>query len=199
MPRNHKTINVIFGCVVGLLGGFALAYLYLQLERKPVIQPPAASNLPPDHPKLPADHPPIDFAKELLALEQLSRESPQNAEYKTRIGNIYYDMGQYQKAIAAYEQSLALSPQNPSVETDLATSLHYAGDHDKALVVLEKVLKYSPNFAQALFNKGVVLQNGRKDLKGAIAAWEELLRVQPDLPQRADLEKRVRDLKAAIR
>jgi len=92
-----------------------------------------------------------------------------------------------------------LRPQSPSVETDLATCYHLLGQHDRALEILDKVLQYRPHFAQALFNKGIVLHSGRNDLKGAIAAWEELLRTNPNLPQRADIEQRIEQLKASQR
>lgn len=199
MAKTNLHVNVIFGCVAALLGSFSLAYFYYQKDHGPVIQPPTAATLPPDHPKLPEDHPPLDYAKELMALEQLSRDSPKNPEYKTRIGNLYYDLGQYRKAIEAYYQSLALRPQDPNVETDIATCLHYLGQNDEALEVLERVLRYSPNFPQALFNKGVILHSGKNDTQGAIAAWEELLQVHPNIQQRADLERRINQLKSAGR
>ncbi len=197
MTKKNNRVNLIFGGVVLLLGVFPLVYsLYF---RKPAPEIQAASTPPPDQPQLPPGHPPLDDSKELLALEQMSRSDPQNADYKTRIGNIYYDMGQYQKAVQAYEQSLALRPQDPGVETDLATSYHYMGQHDRALQILDKVLSYRPYFAQALFNKGVVLHSGKKDVRGAIAAWEELLRTNPNLPNRAELEQRISQLRLAER
>ncbi len=194
-----KRINLLFVGLVVLLGGFPLVYSLFYLDRAPAIQSTATASLPPGHPALPENHPPLDYARELAALEERSRAEPQNSEYKTRIGNIYYDMGQYEKAVEAFQQSLALRPRSPSVETDLATCYHFLGDHDKALEILDKVLQYRPNFPQALFNKGIVLQSGKKDLKGAIAAWEELLRTNPKLPQRADLEQRIEQLRASQR
>ncbi len=194
-----KRINLLFGGLVALLGGFPLVYSLFYLDGAPTIQSTATASLPPGHPGLPENHPPLDYAQELAALEERSRAEPQNPEYKTRIGNVYYDMEQYEKAIEAYQQSLALRPRSPSVETDLATCYHFLGDHDKALEILDKVLQYRPNFPQALFNKGIVLQSGKKDLKGAIAAWEELLRTNPKLPQRADLEQRIEQLRASQR
>ncbi|PYU99619.1 MAG: hypothetical protein DMG10_24240 [Acidobacteria bacterium] len=194
-----KRINLLFGGLVALLGAFPLVYSLVYLERAPVIQSPATTSLPPGHPNLPENHPPLDYARELAALEERSRAEPQNPDYRTRIGNVYYDMGEYEKAIEAYEQSLALRPQSPSVETDLATCYHLLGQHDRALEILDKVLQYRPHFAQALFNKGIVLHSGRNDLKGAIAAWEELLRTNPNLPQRADIEQRIEQLKASQR
>jgi len=81
----------------------------------------------------------------------------------------------------------------------MATSYHYLGQHDRALEILNKVLAYRPNFPQALFNKGVVLHVGKNDVRGAIAAWEELLRTNPSLPNRAELEQRISQLKATER
>ncbi|HEY2981229.1 MAG TPA: tetratricopeptide repeat protein [Anaerolineales bacterium] len=197
MAKKNGRVNLLFGSLVLVLGAVPLVYSLYFLDRGPQIQ--AAGALPPDHPELPQGHPPLDHAKELMALEQMSRSDPQNADYKNQIANIYYDMGQYQKAIDAYQQSLSLRPQDPSVETDMATSYHYLGQHDRALEILNKVLGYRPTFPQALFNKGVVLHRGKKDVRGAIAAWEELLRTNPSLPNRAELEQRISQLKATER
>jgi tetratricopeptide (TPR) repeat protein len=192
-----RAINLVFGSTVAVLAGCVLGFLYYSGSRKPVIAPPSAAALPADHPALPENHPPIESARELMTLEQLSRSDPQNPDYKIRIGNLYYDMGQYRRAAEAYQASLTLRPEDPSVETDLATCLHQLGEHDKALATLEHVLRYRPNFRQALLNKGVVLYAGKNDRRGAIAAWEELLRVDPNLPQRAELQARIDELKAA--
>ena len=199
MNSDRKPVNLILAAMVLGLGAWTIYYLGSDQGQTPVIQPPAANGLPPDHPPLPENHPPIDYAKDLMALEQMSRAAPENAEYKTKIGNIYYDVGQYEKAAEAYRQSLELKPQNARVETDLAACLHYLGNHDKAMELLDHVLQYSPSFPQALFNKGVVLHSGKKDVKGAIAVWEELLRSNPDLPQRAALEQRITELKSGSR
>jgi cytochrome c-type biogenesis protein CcmH/NrfG len=189
-------MNLLFGGVVALLAITALISAYLNLG-SPVVQPaiqdtPAAAA----DTKLPEGHPPLDVANKLQALEQVSRDNPQNADYKFQIGNAYYDLGQYQKALDAYKQGLALQPQNPSVETDMSTCYHFLGQPDAALEVLDHVLKYSPNFPQALFNKGVVLIEDKKDVKGGISAWEDLLRTNPNFPQRGEIEQRIRQLQA---
>jgi tetratricopeptide (TPR) repeat protein len=147
---------------------------------------------------LPETQPPVDVAERLAALEQLSARDPQNADYQTQIGNLYYDLGQYDKAAEFYERSVKLRPNNPNVETDLAVCLHYLGQNDKALETLDKVLAYSPGFPQAMFNKGVILANAKKDVKGAIAIWEELLRSNPDYAQRPEVEQRIRELKGSM-
>jgi tetratricopeptide (TPR) repeat protein len=199
MNTDRERVNLVLAALMIGLGAWTIYYLASDRSQPPVIQPRDASGLPANHPPLPENHPPIDYAKDLLALEQMSRSDPENPEYKTKIGNLYYDAGDYEKAAEAYRQSLELKPQNARVETDLAACLHYLGNHDKALELLDHVLQYAPSFAQALFNKGVVLHSGKKDVNGAIAVWEQLLRSNPDLPQRAALEQRINQLKSGSR
>lgn len=186
---------MLFGITVGLLATVAAVSMYLNKDLPPMIEgsdAPAAAGS-----GLPENHPPINMANQIAALEQLSRNNPGSSDIKIQLGNAYYDSGQFQKAAEAYEESLKLQPSNPGVETDLATCYHQLGQSDKALALLDKVLGYQPGFAQAMYNKGIVLQAGKKDIKGAIAAWEELLKANPGFPQRAEIEQKLSQMKTA--
>jgi tetratricopeptide (TPR) repeat protein len=195
MALSRSTINIIFACAVIALALVAGGFVYLHSDR-PGAAPSETPN-PTDN-TLPETHPPVDAAERLAALEQMSAKDPQNPDHQTQVANLYYDLGQYEKAADFYERSLKLRPKDPNVETDLAVCYHYLGRSDKALETLDKVLGYSPGFAQAMFNKGVILANAKKDAKGAIIIWEELLRSNPDYPQRPELEKRIRQLKGSM-
>jgi cytochrome c-type biogenesis protein CcmH/NrfG len=186
MALNKSRINLVFAFIIAALGLTAGASLYLN-RSQPEIQ------------AVPESNPSTDAANRLAALEQMSAKDPNNAEYLTQIANAYYDLGQYDKAADVYQKSLDVRPQDPNVETDLATCFHYLGQHDKALQTLDKVLAYSPNFPQAMFNKGIVLVNGRKDIKAGIAVWEDLLRSDPGFSKRAEIEQRINQLKASAR
>ncbi len=188
------SINLLFGAVILVLGATAAYFMYAN-RGLPVIREPTAASQ--EEAQLPENHPPIDLSNRLMALEEMARGKPANAEYRIEIGNIYYDMGQYRKAISGYEEALKLKPQDPNVETDLATCYYNLGEHDRALQILDRILQYRPNFPMAMFNKGIVLQVGKNDSRGAIAAWEALLQANPDFPQRAALEQRIREAKAA--
>ncbi len=148
---------------------------------------------------LPQNHPPLEASEAISALVEATARDPQNADLKVRLANAYYDAGLYSEAVQAYEAAMTLKAQGPEVETDLATCYHYIGQHERALAMLDKVLASNPGFAQALFNKGVVLQAGKNDSQGAIAAWEELLRTNPNHPQRSVLERKIRDLRSAAK
>jgi len=189
------SLNLVFGLLILALGALAGASMYANRNR-PVIRESAAA-APQAERQLPENHPSIDTSNRLMALEEMSSKEPGNAVYRVEIGNIYYDMGQYRKAAASYEEALKLKPQDPNVETDLATCYYNVGEHDRALQVLDRVLQYRPGFPMAMFNKGIVLQAGKKDNQGAVAIWEALLQTNPDFPQRAALEQRIRESKAA--
>jgi tetratricopeptide (TPR) repeat protein len=189
MSLSKIRINFIFAVVVALaLGIAAVNFKKIFSSHKKASVASGA--------QLPKNHPPIDISKELVELEQLSAKNPKNADYCTQIGNIYYDMGQYEKAVEYYKKSLDLRPRDPNVETDLAACFHYLGQHDRSLQILDKVLNDSPNFAEAMFNKGIVLIRGKEDRKGGIAVWENLLRFHPDYPRKTEIQQSIDRLKS---
>ncbi len=197
MKTGPGRVNLVFGVVILVLTAVVAVSMYMNRNLPVIREAPGGNDFPEG--RLPENHPPIDTANQVAVLEQRSRTEPGNAELRIQLGNAYYDVGQYQKASEAYEAALKLSPQNAGVETDLATCYHELGQHDKALAIVDRVLQYKPGFAQALFNKGIILQMGKNDAKGAIAAWEQLLQTNPNYPQRADVEQRLNQLKAASR
>jgi tetratricopeptide (TPR) repeat protein len=116
-------------------------------------------------------------------IEKLKAE-PNNPELLATVGNIYYDGKQYAAAIDYYERSLKAQPADTSVRTDLGTAYWYKGDADKAIAEFEMSLTYDPNKADTLFNLGVVKWQGKKDGRGAVAAWQKLLDVNPAYPNK---------------
>jgi tetratricopeptide (TPR) repeat protein len=190
-------INWVFGGVVGALALLALTSMLVNEGRPPILEPAVSS--PARAAGLPENHPPIDALNRADTLLQMIQKDPQNADLRIQLGNAYYDAGLYQEAARAYEEGIAMKPQGPEVETDLATCYHYLGQDDKALQALDRVLEERPGFAQALFNKGIILQTARNDAAGAVAAWQELLRSNPDYPRRAELEQKIAQLQSSVK
>jgi cytochrome c-type biogenesis protein CcmH/NrfG len=190
MALSRYSINLVFAIIVAAMGTTAATFIYLNSSQPDVQAQPAPAQLP-------ENRPPPDSTNRIAALQQVFAREPQNPEYPSQIANLYYDLGQYDKAADFYQKSLSLRPRDPSVETDLATCFHYLGQDDKSLETLDNVLRYSPGFAQAKYNKGIVLIEGKKDVSGGISVWEDLLRSDPGYPQRAELEKRINQLKGS--
>jgi cytochrome c-type biogenesis protein CcmH/NrfG len=117
-------------------------------------------------------------------LLQTLKTNPEDFEALAKVGNIYYDAQQFPEAIQYYDRALQIKPENSDVRTDLGTALWYTGDADRAIAEFQKALKYRPGHPETLFNLGVVRWQGKTDPKGAVEAWEELLKQNPNYPQK---------------
>jgi cytochrome c-type biogenesis protein CcmH/NrfG len=116
-------------------------------------------------------------------------KNPNDFDSLTQLGNLNYDAQQYPSAIQYYERALAIHPENPDVRTDMGTAYWYSGNADKAVAAMETSLKYRPGHPQTLFNLGWIKWQGKSDPKGAIEAWESLLKTNPDYPQKQQVQE----------
>ena len=73
--------------------------------------------------------------------------------------------------------------------TDLGTAYFYNGNPDQALKDFDRALKVRPNYAQTLFNMGIVKWQGKNDIKGAVAVWNQLLQTNPDYPEKQKVQE----------
>ena len=112
------------------------------------------------------------------------KTSPDDFSTIVQAANLYYDGRQYPEAVKYYQLAVKIQPTNADVLTDLGTSLWYTGDADGAIAEFQTALKYRPDHPGTLFNLGIVRWQGKLDPKGAVQAWEELLRRNPDYPQK---------------
>jgi cytochrome c-type biogenesis protein CcmH/NrfG len=120
--------------------------------------------------------------------EALNR-NPTDYDALVKLGDLDYDGQQFPSAIQNYERALAIHPENPDVRTDMATAYWYTGNADRALAEMETSLKYKPGHPQTLFNLGWVRWQGKADAKGAVEAWQKLLKTNPDYPQKQQVEQ----------
>jgi len=121
-------------------------------------------------------------------LEAVNR-NPADYDALVKLGDLYYDGREFPNAIQYYARALAIRPEDPDVRTDLGTAYWYTGNADKALAELETSLKYKPGHPQTLFNMGLIKWLGKADAKGAVEAWQELLKANPDYPQKQQVEQ----------
>jgi cytochrome c-type biogenesis protein CcmH/NrfG len=128
-------------------------------------------------------------------LEKL-KSDPTNSDLLLQVGNIYEATHQFKEAAGYYDKALQVDPKNVNVRTQLASSLYYTGDVDGAISQLQKALEYEPKDANSLFNLGMIKWQGKQDSKGALAAWRELLKLNPQLS--ADRKATVQKLMADV-
>lgn len=115
----------------------------------------------------------------IAQLEAETAANPRDHQAWTQLGNLYFDHDQPQKAIVAYEKSLALNPDDANVLTDLGVMYRKIKEPRRAIASFEKAMEKDPSHLPSRYNKGIVLIGDLGDPQGAIASWEEMLKIDP--------------------
>jgi cytochrome c-type biogenesis protein CcmH/NrfG len=164
--------NVILITAVALLFGFVLgatvAILKTSREANRVDLPGEVGE------KNSASH-----EEDIRLAKSILEKDPRDFQVLITLGNAYFDTDRYQEAINAYSRALAVDPKNPDVRTDMGIMYRRLGQFDKALEAFRQAAQDQPMHANSRFNIGIVLKYDKKDLKGAIQAWEEFLKLKP--------------------
>jgi cytochrome c-type biogenesis protein CcmH/NrfG len=126
------------------------------------------------------------------------KDDPKNADLLINLGNIYYSTHQFKTAAEYYGKSLDVKPKNVGIRTQMASCLYYLGDVDGSLQQLTQATIDDPKDANSLFNLGMIRWRGKKDSKGALAAWAQLLKANPELDpsRKAQVQKLMADVRA---
>jgi cytochrome c-type biogenesis protein CcmH/NrfG len=117
------------------------------------------------------------------------KTSPNDFNAIVQLANLYYDGQQYPEAVKYYQLAVKSQPTNADLLTDLGTSIWYTGDADGAIAEFQTALKYRPDHPGTLFNLGIVRWQGKLDPKGAVQAWEQLLKLNPDYPRKQQVQE----------
>ncbi len=174
---------IVVVLIVGGLGGYLLHSS--SPSSAPAAEAPALGQPAMQQPINPAQA--LDAATRPLLVRLES--NPKDVPTLTELGNLYFDANQWAQAIPYYTRALNETPRNPDIRTDMGIAYFYTGDADRALKEFDQALKDDPRHSQTLFNVGVVREQGKKDHKGAIAAWEQLLKIDPNYRDRAKVEQ----------
>jgi cytochrome c-type biogenesis protein CcmH/NrfG len=165
-------IIALLALVIGFFGG---EILKLSKPSGPVSGQPVMPSGDMPAPKGPS----VEQASKILALEKEVSANPRNVEAWTELGHHYFDSHQHEKAIEAYKKSLDLRPDNANVWTDMGVMYRDIGKPSEALAAFDKAMQIDPRHEVSRFNKGVLLMMDMGDHKGAVEAWEELLKINP--------------------
>jgi cytochrome c-type biogenesis protein CcmH/NrfG len=147
--------------------------------------PLTASQAPNAH--LPLQNPPEVAAKAASSVIEKLKTDPKNFDLLRQAGNIYMYSRVFSGAVGYYKRALDVR-NDLAVRNDYANALYYTGDIDAALGQYKEILKSDPGNDSALFNRGMVLWEGKGDPQGAVESWQTLLKLHPDHPQRARIE-----------
>jgi cytochrome c-type biogenesis protein CcmH/NrfG len=167
-----------------LMRGSQLAVLPPQSNARVVTQTSSSGAKPVGH------RPSLDEMRQMAdkqaapLLEKL-KNNPNDGSLLVQVGGIYHTTHRFKEAADYYNRALETDPKNVAVRTKLASSLYREGDIEGAITQLNRALTDDPKNANALFDLGMIRLQGKGDAKGALAAWQRLLKTNPQLsPER---------------
>ena len=182
-----------------LIMGFGLGYLVHAPADANHSAPPAVAKSQPAPSGMKGGMPsPEDMKrmadKQVAPLLVELQQHPKDPELLAKIGRSYLAAQQFQSAAPYYEQSASLKP-SPETLNELSFVQYSLGDIDKAIETLHRAIKLDPKDSRLLFNLGMFEWHGKSDPKAAIAAWQNLLKVNPNDPKRAQVEQMIAQAK----
>jgi cytochrome c-type biogenesis protein CcmH/NrfG len=121
---------------------------------------------------------------------------PNDTALLTQLGALYHSTHQFKDAAGYFSSAVQADPNNVALRNRLALSLYRSGDVDGSMAQLREALRRDPKDANSLFNLGMIRLQGKSDGKGAVAAWQRLLKSNPQLS--ADRKAQVQKLMADV-
>jgi len=178
--------------LVCLLVGFAVGYL-LHPQKPAMANAPqtpvsAMNGMPsPQQLKQMAD-------KKLEPMLAALEKDPTNPDLLTQIATVYLNTQQFAAAVDYYGRAVKVNPTADGY-VKLGGAYLQAGSPDQTLDALNHALQLDPKSADALFYLGMVKWRVRNDPKGAVDAWQRLIKTNPNFSHRADVEKMIAQAK----
>jgi cytochrome c-type biogenesis protein CcmH/NrfG len=128
------------------------------------------------------------------------KTDPNNTALLVQAGDVYYRSHQFGDATTYYDRAVKADPRNVALRTKLSSSLYRSGDVDGAIAELNRALRYDPKDANSLFNLGTIRLQGKGDGRGALAAWQQLLKTNPQLSpdRKAAVQKLMADVMTTL-
>ena len=159
---NPLVYGVVFLLAGALIGGVLTTAVHTTSEKAPV-QAQQGNNL----------------ADQIAVYADRVAQNPGDEKAWVTLGNLYFDTHQHEKSIEAYGRALEINPNNPNVLTDKGVMHRSLGEYQLALDCFAKAIAIDPGHETARMNTGVVLFHDMGDKAGAIKAWQELVRINP--------------------
>ncbi len=187
MKKEYALLFIAVAFVVGIVVGVITTVVYE--ERTPMGVPPATKTSA----RAPSISP--ETEKQISHLRSILKDDPKNLKALTELGNIYFDADQFDPAIQAYSKALEIDPNNPDILTDMGIMFRRKGDPDRAIAEFKKAAAIDPKHVNSRYNLGVVLLHDKGDVKGAIQAWEDFLKVEPTGPRADNIRNQIEKMR----
>jgi cytochrome c-type biogenesis protein CcmH/NrfG len=202
---NMTKDNLVFG-LAGVILGIILGVLIVNFSTRPGASPQFASQGQPAAPpqgqpatqgQLPEGHPPVNteaLQREIAEKQEILKKDPENREAVVEMGNLNFDLKNYEEASKWYSKALEKDPKNINLITDMGSCYLWLKQPEKAIEYYNRSLAMDPNHFQTLMNIGIArMSMGNR--AGAAEAWEKIVKLYPDNPETPMLRDAVKKLR----
>jgi cytochrome c-type biogenesis protein CcmH/NrfG len=192
MKKETVILVIVIAFLAGFITGATVAILRgtKSVERPPLVQKPQMVPMP--APKGPDS---IEVSSKIQSLKDAVKKDPKNLSALVELGNLYFDSGQPKEAIDAYRQYLTIKPDNSDVRTDIGIMYRALGEFDRAIEEFKKAAQSDPKHVNSRYNIGIVLLHDKGDIKEAIKAWEDYLKVDPNSERAQRIRTQIEKMK----
>jgi cytochrome c-type biogenesis protein CcmH/NrfG len=195
LPVPHLERSHVYAmAVICLIAGLGIGYLMRSSEL--AVPNAARASAASPHGAMPPGHSLEQWKKmsdqKAAPLIEKLKANPNDASLLVQVAALYHTTHRFKEAADYYNRAVTVDPKNVALRTKLASSLYRNGDVDGAIAQLNIALTCDPKDANALYDLGMIKLQGKGDSKGAISAWQRLLKSNPDLsPERKAVVTRV--------
>ena len=192
MKKETAILIIVIAFLVGFITGATVAILRgtKSVEQTSGIQKPPMVPTP-----APKGSDSIEVSSKIESFKEIVKKEPKNLSAWAELGNLYFDSGQPKEAIEAYRQYLAIKPDNSDVRTDMGIMHRALGEFDRAIEEFKKAAQSDPKHVNSRYNIGIVLLHDKGDIKGAIKAWEEYLKVDSNSERAQRIKTQIEKMK----
>lgn len=115
----------------------------------------------------------------LSEIQNSIKRDPKNADLYVKLGQSYWNHGDYQPAFEAFKQAVALAPTSAEAHNWMGAFLMGRGNLPDSISELGKAVSLNPKYARAYTNLGSALAKSG-DLAGAVSAFQKALALEPN-------------------
>ncbi len=119
------------------------------------------------------------YKEALDAYEQATSDRPKDLTIWLDRASVFSQLQRHQDALFNYEQILKFKPKSYLGWLGKGNTLFSLRRYPEALIAFDEALKIMPKSYLTWHNRGSLLQDGLKDLKGAIASYDKAIEINP--------------------
>lgn len=111
-------------------------------------------------------------------VQELLVQDPVNPLLLAKLGDIFYERGDFNKAVLEYVRVLQLAPDDVDTYNDLGLAYHFTGRPEEALSTFQKGIEVDPSFQRIWLSLGFV-QASNRNLTEAHEALKKAIEIAP--------------------